>query len=57
LEIETTASEITIPSLFIGGRSDQDSSWEGRLDEVAIFTRALKKEEIQSLQVQEKGQP
>jgi hypothetical protein len=56
LEIETTASEITIPSLFIGGRSDQDSSWEGRLDEVAIFTRALKKEEIQSLQVQEKGQ-
>ncbi len=56
-EIETTAAETTLPSFFLGGRSDHDSSWEGRLDEIAIFPRALKVEEIQSLQAHEKGQP
>jgi len=29
------------PRLFIGGRSDGVDGWEGRLDEVAIFDRAL----------------
>jgi hypothetical protein len=31
----------SIPNLFFGGRSDNDSNWEGRLDEVAVFDRAL----------------
>jgi hypothetical protein len=29
------------PPLFIGGRSDNDSNWEGRIDEVTVFDRAL----------------
>jgi len=35
--------------LFIGGRSDSDSNWEGRLDEIAVFDRALTSSEIQML--------
>lgn len=29
------------PQLFIGGRSDHADNWEGRLDEVAVFAKAL----------------
>ncbi|MDI1311229.1 LamG-like jellyroll fold domain-containing protein [Prosthecobacter sp.] len=36
---------------FFGGRSDNNSNWEGRLDEIAVFDRALKQEEITKLQV------
>ena len=35
--------------VFIGGRSDNSDNWEGRLDEVAIFPRALTAEEIRDL--------
>lgn len=35
--------------LFLGGRSDNNSNWEGRLDEVAIFERALTAAEIAQL--------
>ena len=47
-EIETTAIDFgpNIPSCFIGGRCDNDSNWEGRVDEVAIFNRALTADEI-----------
>lgn len=31
---------------FFGGRSDNDSNWEGRLDEIAVFDRALTAEEV-----------
>lgn len=34
---------------FFGGRSDNDSNWEGRLDEIAVFDRALSAEEIAKL--------
>ena len=34
---------------FFGGRSDNDSNWEGRLDEVAVFNRALTAGEIAKL--------
>ena len=30
-----------IDALFVGGRSDNDSNFEGRIDEVAVFDRAL----------------
>ena len=36
---------------FIGGRGDRDSNWEGRLDEVSVYDRALTEEEIQQLGV------
>ena len=35
--------------LFLGGRSDNDSNWEGRLDEIAVFDRALTPQEIEKL--------
>jgi len=36
---------------FFGGRSDNDSNWEGRLDEIAAFDRALTPEEVARLTV------
>ncbi|MAR08521.1 MAG: hypothetical protein CL681_10670 [Blastopirellula sp.] len=35
---------------FFAGRSDQAAGWEGRLDEIAVFDRALSATEVQSLQ-------
>ncbi len=35
--------------LFFGGRCDNQSNWEGRLDEIAVFDRALRAEEIEKL--------
>ena len=46
LEIETTATAATSSQLFWGGRSDNDSNWEGRLDEIALFDRALSTGEV-----------
>lgn len=47
-EIETSAGVIgnLAETAFIGGRSDDDSNWEGRIDEVALFDRALTAEEV-----------
>ena len=53
LEIETKASArglADLPQCFFGGRSDNDSNWEGRLDEVAVFDRALNTRDIARLQ-------
>lgn len=36
-------------SLFVGGRSDRVDNWEGRLDEVAVFSRALSAAEVKGL--------
>ncbi|NQV27927.1 MAG: hypothetical protein HQ518_26550 [Rhodopirellula sp.] len=51
-EIETEADG-AFPAgfhhLYLGGRSDNDSNWEGRLDEIAIFDRALTSKEVSSL--------
>lgn len=34
---------------FFGGRSDNDSNWEGRIDEIAVFDRALSAAEVKTL--------
>jgi hypothetical protein len=34
---------------FFGGRSDNEANWEGRLDEIAVFDRALTGDEISML--------
>ncbi|MCA9008401.1 MAG: hypothetical protein KDB01_01585 [Planctomycetaceae bacterium] len=34
---------------FFGGRSDNANNWEGRLDEIAVFTRALSPAELRQL--------
>ena len=51
LETETHLARMR-PALecFFGGRSDHDSNFEGRLDEIAVFDRALKTEEIAKLE-------
>ena len=50
LDIDTEAA---IPahdlSTFFGGRCDNSDNWEGRLDEIAIFNRALTAAEIRSM--------
>jgi hypothetical protein len=49
LEIEAEAPPARPTSTFFGTRSDHDSSWEGRLDEIAIFPSALAPAQIKSL--------
>ncbi len=53
-EISTKAAAgfpASLDRLFLGGRCDNQSNWEGRLDEVAVFTRALSAEDVQKLAV------
>jgi hypothetical protein len=56
LDLETEAKATAIPQWFLAGRSDNDSNWEGRIDEVAIFPRALKEQEVHQLMVRESTQ-
>jgi hypothetical protein len=52
LDLEATAPTAALASLsqcFFGGRSDNDSNWEGRLDEIAIFDRALNAADVAKL--------
>lgn len=52
LELEGEVPSGRLASLrknFFGGRSDHDSSWEGRLDEIAVFNRVLTPEEVTKL--------
>ena len=54
-EIEAKAATSVVAGLdqlFFGGRCDNQANWEGRLDEIAVFDRALTQEEIQKLAVQ-----
>jgi hypothetical protein len=41
----------TARDLFVGGRSDNQFNWEGRIDEVAVFGRTLTPDEVKSLYV------
>lgn len=36
---------------FFGGRSDNENNWEGRLDEIAVYDRALTAEDVARLAV------
>ncbi|MBI5691604.1 MAG: LamG domain-containing protein [Verrucomicrobia bacterium] len=49
LEAEAMAPTVGIADLMFGGRSDNDSNWEGRLDEIAVFPRALSAAEVARL--------
>ena len=53
-EIESTlddeaAGAVDAEQWFFGGRCDEESRWEGRLDEISVFDRPLTPEEIASL--------
>jgi hypothetical protein len=43
-----------LAQLYFGGRTDNDSNWEGRLDEIAVFDRALTPQEIENLSLRSK---
>jgi len=50
LEISSKANVPTpVETLFIGGNNSKQSSWEGRLDEAAIFNRPLSATEAKAL--------
>jgi hypothetical protein len=52
LELETRTPAVFPAGLdqhFFGGRSDNDSNWEGRLDEIAVFDRALSTADVKKL--------
>jgi hypothetical protein len=52
LDLETqTAADFGagLDKLFFGGRSDNSHNWEGRLDEIAVFNRALSADEVAKL--------
>lgn len=54
-EIETEATAdfpAGFDRLFLGGRCDNESNWEGRLDEIAVFDRVLSPDEIAALTVE-----
>ena len=53
LEIEGEAQASSITACFFGGRSDHAADWEGRLDEIAVFDRALGEAEVRRLGVEE----
>lgn len=40
------AAQAQIAECFFGGRSDNSDNWEGKLDEIALFNRALTQAEI-----------
>ncbi len=45
-EIDAEVASLSDPSIatcFVGGRSDNEANWEGRLDEVAVYDRALER--------------
>lgn len=54
IEIETRETGESLrrfSECFFGGRCDNDSNWEGRLDEIAVFNRALTPREVAKLEV------
>ncbi len=52
IEIDGEMPSYNTSQCFFGGRSDNDSNWEGRLDEIAIFNRTLSLDEISRLAAQ-----
>lgn len=53
MELNITARKVHgLTQCFFGGRSDNEANWEGRIDEVAVFDRALTEDEVALLKVQ-----
>ena len=54
-ELNATVAQATEKAMYIGGRANGQTSFEGKLDEVAIFDRVLTAQEV-SQQFQNAGQ-
>lgn len=51
IQVDWKPSQVAVgDELFFAGRSDRDSGWEGRLDEIAVFARELSAAEVEALQ-------
>ena len=51
-ELEVMSSpgySASLDQLFFGGRCDGESNWEGRLDEITVYDRALDLAEIEAM--------
>jgi hypothetical protein len=46
INAEIPSSSPPIGLCFVGGRSDGEANWEGRIDEVAVFDRALSPDDL-----------
>ena len=51
--VECSSPELNCETLFLGGRCDGSDNWEGRLDEVTMWDRALTAEELSTLSLAE----
>ncbi|QDT79809.1 Neutral/alkaline non-lysosomal ceramidase [Gimesia maris] len=51
IDLQTTSAKAgpMLDQIFFGGRTDNQSNWEGRLDEIAVFNRVLTDAEVQKL--------
>jgi len=56
LELAGEAEPAVSDALFFGGRTDKQFGWEGKLDEIAVFNRALRADEA-AAHFQAFGQP
>lgn len=54
ISVDSRPAASGIEQLFFGGRGDGENSWEGRLDEITLFDRALTADERQALSLQPK---
>lgn len=50
IDIECERSSSVVPEFFVGGRSDNDSNFEGRIDEVALYDYAMTPESVLEIQ-------
>jgi hypothetical protein len=51
IELESQPPAKSAEQLFFGGRNNLEQSWEGRLDEIAIFDRALSAQQRRDISV------
>lgn len=50
IEMESSADCVQkLPNLYLGGKSNSDFNFEGRLDEIGVFDRALNLKEVRSI--------
>ncbi|TWT34299.1 PVC-type heme-binding CxxCH protein [Blastopirellula retiformator] len=57
LELAADAKSVgSFDHTFFGGRSDNQSNWEGRLDEVSVYDRALTDAEVATLAAEGTGE-
>ena len=57
ISVTGVTSTAAFPDLFVGGRCDGNSNWQGRLDEVCLFDRPLTQAEIRRLALLPPGTP